>query len=55
MGYGSEGGRWGVGEGGAGSRGHGNTVGAGSVVGNWGWEQGMGSEDRAGGVRGWAA
>ena len=38
-----------------GGRGHGNTVGAGGVVGNWGWEQGVGSGDRAGGVGGWVA
>ena len=37
-----------------GGRGHENTVGAGSVVGNWGREQGMGSGNRAGRVRGWA-
>ena len=40
-----------------GGRGHGNTVGVGSVVGNWGWKQGVGSGDRVGGVGGcqWVA
>ena len=38
-----------------GGRGQGNTVGAGSMVSNWGWKQGMGSGDWARGVRGWAA
>ena len=49
QGFGSEGGggKWVREE--QGGRGHGNRVGAGSMVGNWGWEQGVGSEDWAGG------